>query len=540
LQEKAETAAEEGSQKHAEKPSASDLKINGDLSQLITAQPLRGARPGDGGVTVQKAAGHLFDNVMQSSGLQDELTDAEQGAFKDRFVATVLGKHGATKYWEPHYQQTAGHALESTKPVMTKAAADALNGEDLGFSVKMEDWMLHVSKEAYQARLGRTPLDTSKGKVADSMSEKFLPKSHATSRAVLPKSFDAREAWPQCAGVIGAIHNQGNCGSCWVFAALGSLDSRICIETNGSFSGDTAVLSRGYGASCVHGDGCQGGWEYYIFDWVEDHPGIPTTGCDPYFGGDDYAEHWTSSQPAPACPDKCDARYTRSMEDDMFDPRGMGDYQLVMKPDEAGIEQMKAAIYHGGTIPYGIYAEQAFMGYNGGIYSVCGGQSANHAVQAIGWGEGYILSQNSWGTDWGEEGRFRVAHCVPTDFTVPGDISAKDYPLPIPTATRTTTSTLPPPVDSTEPCVTLDDGCVTSPNFPNPYGSSQRCEISYKIGKLDVAKFDTEFGYDYLELNGEQFSGSHAPQGVVPRTNIVWSSDSSVAKSGWKICPTEE
>lgn len=32
----------------------------------------------------------------------------------------------------------------------------------------------------------------------------------------LPKDFDAREHWPECAPVIGHIYDQGNCGSCWV------------------------------------------------------------------------------------------------------------------------------------------------------------------------------------------------------------------------------------------------------------------------------------------------------------------------------------
>lgn len=32
----------------------------------------------------------------------------------------------------------------------------------------------------------------------------------------LPKEFDAREHWPECASVVGHIYDQGNCGSCWV------------------------------------------------------------------------------------------------------------------------------------------------------------------------------------------------------------------------------------------------------------------------------------------------------------------------------------
>merc|ERR1711972_265473 len=164
-----------------------------------------------------------------------------------------------------------------------------------------------------------------------------------------------------------------------------------------------------------------------------------------------------------------------------------------------------------------------FMAYVSGIFDSCPGHSANHAVQALGWGEGYILGQNSWGPDWGDGGRFKVALCVPTDFTIPGDIIEEDYPLPIPTATFTTSTTSPPPVNSTLPCVTHDDGCVTSPNHPNQYPNSRRCDISYKIGKLKVMAFDVERGYDFLQVNGEQYGGSEGPDGVVPYTNLLWS-----------------
>jgi len=245
-----------------------------------------------------------------------------------------------------------------------------------------------------------------------------------------------------------------------------------------------------------------------------------------------------SSMPAPPCPEQCDARYTRAMPDDVFKPLGVGAYRLVMSPDEQGLHDMKAAIYEGGTIPFGIYANGAFMGYESGIFDSCPGHNANHAVQALGWGEGYILGQNSWGSDWGDGGRFKVSLCVPTDFTIPGDIAEEDYPLPIPTATFTTSTTSPPPVNSTFPCVTHEDGCVTSPNWPGQYPNSQRCDISYKIGKLNVTAFEVERGYDFLQVNGEQFAGTHSPDGVVPYTNLLWSSDSSVGASGWKICPT--
>lgn len=34
-------------------------------------------------------------------------------------------------------------------------------------------------------------------------------------KTVIPESFDARKAWPNCPS-IAEIHDEGNCNSCWV------------------------------------------------------------------------------------------------------------------------------------------------------------------------------------------------------------------------------------------------------------------------------------------------------------------------------------
>ena len=44
----------------------------------------------------------------------------------------------------------------------------------------------------------------------------------------IPASFDARQHWKQCPSV-GHIRNQGQCGSCWAFAAAESFADRLCI-----------------------------------------------------------------------------------------------------------------------------------------------------------------------------------------------------------------------------------------------------------------------------------------------------------------------
>ena len=47
----------------------------------------------------------------------------------------------------------------------------------------------------------------------------------------IPDSFDAREAWPQCSGIIGHIRDQSSCGSCWAFSTTETINDRHCIST---------------------------------------------------------------------------------------------------------------------------------------------------------------------------------------------------------------------------------------------------------------------------------------------------------------------
>lgn len=35
----------------------------------------------------------------------------------------------------------------------------------------------------------------------------------------IPANFDGREAFPECASVIGRVRDQSDCGSCWAFAS---------------------------------------------------------------------------------------------------------------------------------------------------------------------------------------------------------------------------------------------------------------------------------------------------------------------------------
>ena len=51
--------------------------------------------------------------------------------------------------------------------------------------------------------------------------------------------------------------------------------------------------------------------------------------------------------------------------------------------------------------------------------------------------------------------------------------------------------------------------------------------------------FQTEAKYDKLIINGNAYSGNVGPSGIVPEGSISWSSDGSVSKTGFNLCPQE-
>jgi len=526
------------------------LLIEQDLRNYVTAHMPNGVRLG-GMRTGEQRAGVLFDHVVESSGLHRELNAKEREAFKDRFLKRMLSMAEHTegsRQMELKYVQHAQDALESEKPVVTEAFVRSLNGANLGFKSKMREWMAFESQRDFQRRLGRAAMP-------EDRAEEFRKKSHArreetdgraSSADPLPVRFDAREQWPECAEVIGRIHNQGQCGSCWVFGAMGPLDSRMCIKTIGAgqmFNLPGDVLSRGHAASCVvSSGGCSEGWEYYVYEYIQRSPGLPSDGCVPYFASGENAHEFDSSMSAPHCSRECDPAYPRQLADDMFRPTGVWNYRLELDLDgtKTRLDELRRELLNG-PCAFGIFVSNAFMAYNEGIYGLGCGSSPNHAVHAIGYGEGYFLGQNSWGKDWGDSGRFKAAPCVPTDFTCPGAIETAHYPaLPVPTHRRPRPPPPPAPPVSEIPCPLDDEGCFTSPGFAQgeDYPPSHSCIMSYKFGKINVVHFDTEERYDYMEINGQRYSGDEGPQDVTPKqSNILWSADSAAQAKGWKICP---
>ena len=210
----------------------------------------------------------------------------------------------------------------------------------------------------------------------------------------LPASYD----WRSLNGVT-PIKNQGNCGSCWAFSTVGSMESQILLH-----GGGTVDLSEQYLVSCnTSGWSCNGGWfaHDYHMDWSgqdNNGPGAVLESSDPYTA--------TSAG--------CRQSYNH--------PYKLTSWAYVGSEGAVpSINAIKQAIYTYGPISVAVCAGPGFQGYSGNIFntdesSYCGG-GINHAVVLVGWNDnngtdGYWILRNSWGTSWGESGYMNIAYGI--------------------------------------------------------------------------------------------------------------------------------
>jgi len=233
----------------------------------------------------------------------------------------------------------------------------------------------------------------------------------------LPENFDARENWPNCP-TIKEIRDQGSCGSCWAFGAVEAMSDRVCIHSNSTvhfrFSADDLV-------SCCHtcGFGCNGGfpgmaWSYWVRKGiVSGGPFGSNQGCRPYEISP-CEHHVNGTRPpcngeegnTPKCVHKCQSSYTKQYKDD----KRYGKTSYSVKRNEVDIRR---EIYQNGPVEGAFTVYEDLVNYKEGVYQhVEGKMLGGHAIRILGWGTEngtpYWLIANSWNTDWGNNGFFKI------------------------------------------------------------------------------------------------------------------------------------
>jgi cathepsin B len=204
----------------------------------------------------------------------------------------------------------------------------------------------------------------------------------------VPAEFDSRTAWTMCPF---DIKDQGHCGSCWAFGAVEAFEDRLCIKSEGEFTTD---LSEQVVVSCDYvGFGCNGGFPLSAYGYLTLF-GTTTEECVPYQSGE--------TGKTGGCSGKC-------ADSSVSNKRYRCSYPWINYSNNG----IKKEIAKNGPVETAFSVYEDFMNYQGGIYHhTTGGYLGGHAVKIVGWGaeEGvkYWLAANSWSTNWGEQGYFRI------------------------------------------------------------------------------------------------------------------------------------
>ena len=213
---------------------------------------------------------------------------------------------------------------------------------------------------------------------------------HVSSSLAAPASVDWRKK-----GKVTGVKDQGDCGACWAYGAVGAVETNYAIMT-----GKLKAFSEKQLLDCVYGNkGCQGGF---------------------YEDGWDYAwnwEHLTLENEAKynGKSQKCANKHNRKVNG------------LIAATFSANKSYKKIAVGENnvinalaeGAVAIAFEVTDDFFSYESGIINdktcKCGNrgcEAANHAVFAVGYTPKSMIIKNSWGTSWGMKGYFETARGV--------------------------------------------------------------------------------------------------------------------------------
>lgn len=201
-----------------------------------------------------------------------------------------------------------------------------------------------------------------------------------------PSSFDWRDY-----NRVSEVKNQGQCGSCWTFSTTGAMESHYAIAKNTTA---TTLFSEQQLVDCAQAfdnNGCDGGLPSQAFEYIR------------YNGGITLEKDYVYTAKDGAC----------NMSDKPLVGHAPGGSFNITAGNE---DELENKVVSAGPISIAFEVVDDFMHYTSGVYSSknCGNRpdQVNHAVLVVGYGveggQDFWEVKNSWGTEWGNDGYFRI------------------------------------------------------------------------------------------------------------------------------------
>jgi len=185
-------------------------------------------------------------------------------------------------------------------------------------------------------------------------------------------------------GMVTAVKNQEQCGSCWAFSATETIESVYAVK-HGKSALNTLAPQQIVDCDTQGEDqGCDGGYPYGAYEYIIQAGGQEGESDYPYTG-----EDGTCQFNAADIEDK------------------ISNWKYVTQSSDEKV--MQAFVYSSSPISVCVDAE-IWQTYQGGVITTDSGRgnSLDHCVQITGWLTENSTAcwnvRNSWGADWGENG----------------------------------------------------------------------------------------------------------------------------------------
>jgi len=219
----------------------------------------------------------------------------------------------------------------------------------------------------------------------------------------LDKELPPRLDWRDRDGVnwVTPVRDQGACGSCWGFSAVGAVESAILLQSGNPALASTLDLAEQMLLSCTLG-GCIGWFVGPALTYIQT-TGVPDEACFPY-----------QADGLVPCDDRCAdwADRVKKISGSTLIPSDADSIRNALQLQPV-------------TVTFYVYTD--FYYYGGGVYEhVWGDYEGGHAVVIVGYDdvEHAWIVKNSWDAGWGDDGYFRILW---GDSGMGGEVYLVDY-----------------------------------------------------------------------------------------------------------------